>query len=87
MVSQWKKLHTGDQVRLYNTDHVGEVVGVRMARDLLLCMNEIEAMRFGLYCRSLYGVNWMQIYYEADVVLNKKLVVVKPTEVKEVIKS
>jgi hypothetical protein len=56
----------GQKLRLRNGKIV-EVIVVRTARDVLRNMTEMEAILMGPKNSALYGVNWLDIYYEAEV--------------------
>lgn len=82
---QWPRPRVGERVKLFGTRHIGEVVAVRGARDVLKLMKEVQAMRFGPDSQATYGPHWMDIYYQADVIVQKKLRTVEPSEVEKVL--
>lgn len=62
----WPRPRIGQKVRLRN-GRIGEVISVRTARDVLRTMTEDDALAMGPRTAALYGANWLEIYYEADV--------------------
>lgn len=48
---------------------VVEIVTVRRARDVLKGMQEHQAMMMGPSMQALYGVHWMEVYYEAEAIV------------------
>jgi len=82
---QWPRPRIGERVRLRDTEHIGEVVSVRGAREVLKLMKEVEAMRFGPDAQATYGPHWMEIYYRADVMVRNRLRTVEPRDVKAVL--
>lgn len=82
---QWPKPRVGERVKLHNTKHIGEVVAVRGASDVLRSMREVRAMRFGPDCQATYGPYWMDIYYQADIVIQKKMKTIEPRDVEKVL--
>jgi len=83
--SSWPRVRVGQRVRLRKNGAEGEVVGVRLARDVLRTMTEVDAMMLGPKCQALYGASWLDIYYEADVRLGESaLVTVGPSGIEQV---
>lgn len=81
----WPRVRVGQRVRLRGKEALYQVVGVRRARDVLRGLDELSAMLLGPKCRALYGVNWLEIYYEADVRIGETAVVtVTPNNVEQV---
>lgn len=62
----------------------GEVMAVRRARDVLAVLAEGPAMGFGLSCRSTYGMNWMDHYFQADVLIRGEIVIAEPYGIESV---
>lgn len=56
----------GQKLRLRN-GRIVEVIVVRKARDLLREMTELQATLMGSKNSALYGIHWLDIYYEAEV--------------------
>lgn len=84
--SSWPRVRVGQRVRLLKNGADGEVVGVRLARDVLRTMTEMDAILLGPKCQALYGVGWIDIYYEADVRLGEgALVTVGPNGIERVL--
>jgi hypothetical protein len=83
----WPKVRVGQRVRLRKNGAVGEVVGVRRARDVLRCLTELQAILLGPKCQALYGSGWLEIYYEADVRVGDSLVVsaITPNDIEQVL--
>lgn len=84
LASQWPRPRVGQYVIL-RSGKVGEVVTVRKARDVLRGMNEVEAMLLGPKSQALYGVGWMDVYYEADVRIGHDLRKVTPSDVERIL--
>lgn len=82
---QWPRPRVGERVKLFDTKHIGEVVAVRGAKAVLKLMKEVQAMRFGPDSQATYGPHWMDIYYQADVIVQKKLRTVEPRDVEKVL--
>ena len=79
----WPRLRVGEQVRLRRDGQVVEVITVRRARDVLRELTEMQAILMGPKNQALYGVNWLDIYYEAQVRLpgGGGTIMVTPTDV------
>jgi hypothetical protein len=82
---QWPRPRIGERVKLWNTEHLGEVVSVRGASAVLSTMREIQAMRFGPDVQATYGPHWKEIYYQADVIIHNQLRTVEPREVEKIL--
>lgn len=82
---QWPRPRIGERVKLWNTKHIGEVISVRSASQVLTLMKEVVAMRFGPDSAATYGPHWMEIYYQADVMVQNKLRTVEPRDVEAVL--
>ena len=82
---QWPRPRIGERVKLWNTKHIGEVVSVRGARDVLRLMKEVQAMRFGPDTQATYGPHWMDIYYQADIRIGDQIRTVEPHDVEAVL--
>ena len=82
---QWPKPRIGERVKLWNSDHICEVVSVRSASDVLSTMREIQAIRFGPDVQATYGPYWMDIYYQADIrYIHNTIRTVEPREVEKI---
>jgi len=58
------------------------VVSVRCANDVLRAMKNLDAAVLGAQAASVYGPGWQSIYYEADVMDDRGvLITVKPNQV------
>lgn len=57
----------GQWVKLKKNGRSAEVITVLKARDVLKGMTEMQALLLGPRCQALYGVFWLDIYYEAVV--------------------
>lgn len=57
----------GQWVKLKKDGRLVEVVTVSKARDVLKGLTEMQALLLGPRCQALYGVFWLDIYYEAVV--------------------
>jgi len=66
---------------------VAEVVVVRRARDVLRAMVEVEAMLLGPKNAALYGSDWLDIYYEAEVRIPNTIEIftVRPSDVETIL--
>lgn len=82
---QWPRPRVGERVKLWGAKHIGEVVAVRGAKDALKLMKEVQAMRFGPDRQAAYGPHWMEIYYQADVLVRGGIRVVEPSDVEIVL--
>jgi len=82
---QWPRPRVGERVTLWDTEHIGDVVSVRGAKEIIKLMREVQAMRFGPDMQATYGPHWMKIYYQADIMVKNKLRTVEPRDVKGVL--
>ena len=82
---QWPRPRVGERVKLWSTKHIGEVISVRSAGQVLTLMKEVQAMRFGPDSQATYGPHWMEIYYQADVLVRDKIKMVEPRDVESVL--
>ena len=74
-------LKIGDRIKLLNGEE-GEVVFCENAISILRQMNEGQAMQFGPEKQAIYGKNWINVYFRADVALdNGKIVTIEPNDV------
>ena len=62
----WPRPRVGQRLKL-RSGRVVEVVLVRTARDVLRGMTELEAVLMGPKNAALYGIHWLEIYYEVEV--------------------
>lgn len=87
LADSWPRPRVGQRVKLRRNGKVLEVITVRTARDVLRSMTELQAIEMGPKNSALYGVNWLEIYYEAEVRLPDavEIITVTPNEVEEVI--
>lgn len=60
----WPRVRVGQRVRVRG-GKIAEVISVSRARDVLLQLNDDQAVRLGARCASTYGPHWMKVYYEA----------------------
>lgn len=83
----WPRPRIGQFVRLRKNGKLAEVVLVQKARDVLRGMTELDAILLSPKCQALYGVHWLEIYYEAQVRLEgtETMITVTPNEVEQVI--
>lgn len=57
----------GQRVRL-RSGAEATVISSRRARDILIMLPEIEAASLTAECLGRFGSNWIDLYYEVDVV-------------------
>ena len=69
MRQMYPRPRVGQYVKLKRGGPAAEVIIVRKARDVLKTMNEMQAMLLGPKCQALYGVYWLDVYYEAIVMV------------------
>lgn len=67
LVEQWPCPRVGQYVQLLS-GALCEVILVRKARDILRSMDDGGALRMATNAKAAYGKNWLDIYYEADVI-------------------
>ena len=82
----WPRPRVGQHVKLKN-GKVAQIVTVRKARDVLNTKTEVEAMLMGPTCKAIFGSEWLDIYYEASVILPGENDVrwVTPTDVESIV--
>jgi hypothetical protein len=87
MKAMWPRPRIGQHVRLKKNGRVAEVVMVTKARDVLKSMTEMEALLLGPRCQALYGIHWLDIYYEAIVMVPGTMMqqTIKPTDVDAIV--
>jgi len=81
---QWPRPRIGERVKLWD-GHIGEVLSVRGANQVIKMMRDVQAMRFGPNTQATYGPHWRQIYYQADIALKNKVRVIEPRDVEMVL--
>ena len=84
LLKQWPRPRIGERVKLYS-GKVANVVAIRGARARLRTMTEPEAMRWGPDTQASYGPLWMDIYYQADIIVGGVFGQVEPKDVEEVL--
>jgi hypothetical protein len=75
----------GERVRVWGTKHIGEVLSVRSANQVLGMMKEVVAMRFGPDCQATYGPHWRGIFYQADIMIQNRFRTVEPRDIEAVL--
>lgn len=63
----WPRPRVGQFVKLRKNGTLAEVIIVTKARDVLKSKTELQALLLGPKCQALYGVQWLDVYYEAIV--------------------
>jgi len=88
MKRMWPRPHIGQSVKLKN-GKIAEVVTVTKARDVLKSMTEMHAMLLGPKCQALYGMHWLDIYYEAVVMVPGTMMqqTITPVDVEEIVET
>lgn len=77
----------GQRVKLRKNGRIAEVISVRKARDVIRLKNEVEALMMGPRLSAAFGSFWIEVYYEADVIIGDTMFTVNTTEVEEVLES
>jgi len=87
MKKMWPRPRIGQCVRLKKNGKVAEVITVTKARDVLKGMTEMNALLMGPRCQALYGIHWLDIYYEAIVQVPGTMIqqTVTPIDVEEIV--
>jgi hypothetical protein len=78
----------GQRVQLRN-GKIAEVINVRKARDVIRLKNEVEAVLMGQRYRAIFGIHWLDVYYEADAIMEstQAIVIVKTLDVDKILKT
>lgn len=84
--ASWPRPRVGQKVRL-RSGRLVEVILVRTARDVLRGMTEDQAVELGPRTAALYGANWLDVYYEAEVrgINGINTHIVRPNEVETIL--
>lgn len=64
----WPRPRVGQWIKLKKNGRVVEVVVVRSAREVLKTMTETSAMMMGPTQQAIYGMHWLEVYYEAEYI-------------------
>lgn len=80
----WPRPRVSERLRLRN-GKVGEVITVRMARDIFRGLTEAQALVMKGPLAATFGEHWPEVYYEADIFISGKLVTVNTREVEEIL--
>jgi hypothetical protein len=83
---QWTCPRVGQYVRL-NSGAVGEVILVRKAREILRTMTEGGALWLVANAKASYGQNWIDTYYEADIIVGGMLTTITPRQVAAIVNA
>jgi hypothetical protein len=87
MRKMYPRPRVGQYVKLKKNGRVAEVVTLSKARDVLKGMTEMQALLLGPRCQALYGIHWLEIYYEAVVRVPGMMMqqTVRPTDIEAVV--
>jgi hypothetical protein len=87
MKEMWPRPRVGQWVKLKKNGKHAEVIQVTKARDVLKMMTEMQALLLGPRNQALYGIHWLDIYYEAIVMVPGSMMqqTVTPNDVEEIV--
>lgn len=91
-IAKLQELHPrpriGQRLKLRKGGKIVEVIGVRNARAILRLKNEVEALLMGPRLQAAFGSYWIEVYYEADVVVgDSAMITVNTMDVEAVLDS
>ena len=91
VIRKLRELHPrpriGQRVKLRKTGRIAEVIGVRKARDVIRFKNEVEALMMASRLQASFGSFWIEVYYEADIIIGDVMTTVNTIDVEEVLDS
>lgn len=77
----------GQRVKLKETVRLGEVIAVRRGRDVIRFMDEVQALQMHGRLQAAFGSFWIEVYYEADILVGDTMFTVNTMDVVEVLES
>ncbi len=66
---------------------IGEVITVRKARDVLRLKTDVTATMLGHRLKAQFGSRWIDVYYEADIMVGDVLITVSTPDVDSILEN
>lgn len=85
MTTTWISVRIGYVVRLIS-GHEVTIVSMTKARDILRMSTEVGAITMSARLQAIYGVNWVDVYFEAEgMTEDNRMIKVTPVDIDSIV--